>query len=232
MTGTSVSVGDIRSAAPARLIEMAGINSIVLHWYDLTCPFCYLGQARTNLLQDRGMTVVELPFQAHPDIPKEGVHIGERIGLMYERIESDAKTLGMPLHWPPRLPNSRVALSAAEWVRRNKISSFASVQERLFRAHFADGLDIGDPGIVLQCISEVVDDVDRLRQSLLSGEAGAWLTESERMGHQIGVTATPTWIIAGRAIRGFVAQDDFEALVRIAKGGQDPSSLQGEVNNA
>src|SRR5262249_43227113 len=40
----------------------------VLHWYDFFCPFCYVGQHRTAILVRHGHRVVELPFQAHPDI--------------------------------------------------------------------------------------------------------------------------------------------------------------------
>ena len=41
----------------------------VLHWYDFLCPFCYVGQSRTTILVRHGLDVIELPFQAHPDIP-------------------------------------------------------------------------------------------------------------------------------------------------------------------
>jgi hypothetical protein len=41
----------------------------VLHWYDLLCPFCYIGQHRTAILVRHGLDVIELPFQVHPEIP-------------------------------------------------------------------------------------------------------------------------------------------------------------------
>jgi predicted DsbA family dithiol-disulfide isomerase len=44
-------------------------NASVLHWYDFLCPFCYVGQSRTAILRRYGLDVIELPFQAHPDIP-------------------------------------------------------------------------------------------------------------------------------------------------------------------
>jgi GGDEF domain-containing protein len=31
----------------------------VVHWYDFICPFCYLGQARTTIFEDRGFAIVE-----------------------------------------------------------------------------------------------------------------------------------------------------------------------------
>ena len=57
---------------------------VVLHWYDFLCPFCYVGQHRTDILVRRGLKVVELPFQAHPDIPAGGLFVGPRTGPMYQ----------------------------------------------------------------------------------------------------------------------------------------------------
>jgi predicted DsbA family dithiol-disulfide isomerase len=205
----------VRSSTPLILGQTAAQDATVLHWYDLTCPFCYLGQARTSFLEDHGLTVVELAFQAHPDLPKEGVHIGERVGAMYQQIESEAVALHLPLHWPPRLPNSRLALSAAEWVRRNEIQSFAHVQKRLFQAHFADGLDIGDLEIVLQCIGKSIHEPARLRESLDNGEAFTLLGENESFAHKVGVSATPSWLLHGKMIRGFVPEAAFEPFIPI-----------------
>jgi predicted DsbA family dithiol-disulfide isomerase len=199
------------SAAPSVLAATVATSSIVLHWYDLTCPFCYLGQMRTRFLEDHGLTVVELPFQAHPDVPLEGVHIGQRVGPMYARIESDAAAQGLELNWPPRLPNSRLALAAAEWVRRKEASSFERVHARLFRAHFADGLDIGNLDTVLDCVGEFVEEHAKLQESL------EWLGESERLGHQFGVAATPTWWVRGKTIQGFAPESEFQSLFVLSK---------------
>ncbi|MDL2403885.1 DsbA family oxidoreductase [Rhizobium mayense] len=218
MSDTPTTTDPILSATPEVLVRAAADGSLAVHWYDLTCPFCYLGQARTRFLQERGLKVAELPFQAHPDIPAAGIHIGPRSGPMYAKIESDAAAIGLPLNWPPRLPNSRIALAAAEWVRRNKIQSFERVQARLFRAHFADGLDIGNLEVVLRCVVDILDDTEPLRNSLAGGEALEWVNEGEHLGHQMGVAATPSWLIAGKMISGFVPENEFERLIRLTEG--------------
>jgi predicted DsbA family dithiol-disulfide isomerase len=90
----------------------------VLHWYDFICPFCYVGQQRNAILIQHGLDVVELAFQAHPDIPPGGISATPRLGPMYAMLEREAKEAGLPLRWPRRIPNSRLALAAAEWARR------------------------------------------------------------------------------------------------------------------
>ena len=62
----------------------------VLHWYDFLCPFCYVGQHRTGILVRHGLDVIELPFQAHPEIPAGGATAGPRAGPMYEMLERAA----------------------------------------------------------------------------------------------------------------------------------------------
>jgi len=92
----------------------------VLHWYDFLCPFCYVGQQRNAILIRHGLQVDELALQAHPDIPLGGIPAGPRNGPMYATLEREAKEAGLRLQWPARLPNTRQALAAAEWVRRNQ----------------------------------------------------------------------------------------------------------------
>ena len=52
----------------------------VLHWYDFICPFCYVGQQRNAILVRQGLRIIELGFQAHPDIPPGGIPAGPGLG--------------------------------------------------------------------------------------------------------------------------------------------------------
>ena len=96
----------------------------VLHWYDFLCPFCYIAQDRNAILTRRGFDLIELPFQAHPEIPHGGIMAGSRDGPMYSMLEGEARKAGLPLRWPPRIPNTRQALAAAEWARRHQPREF------------------------------------------------------------------------------------------------------------
>jgi predicted DsbA family dithiol-disulfide isomerase len=33
----------------------------VLHWFDVICPFCYLGRQRNQILSRHGLEIVHLP---------------------------------------------------------------------------------------------------------------------------------------------------------------------------
>jgi predicted DsbA family dithiol-disulfide isomerase len=182
----------------------------VLHWYDFVCPFCYVGQSRTAILLDAGLEVISLPFQAHPDIAAGGHFVGPRGGPMYSMLEQQAVAAGLALHWPARTPNSRKALAAAEWVRRNQPNAFAEVQQKLFEAHFALGEDIDDQAVIDRHATNAGVDLGALHTALADGSAYAEVDQAEWLGRQHGVHGTPAWLVDGQLIVGLEPASEFQ----------------------
>lgn len=194
------------------MATLPNLDDTVIAWYDFICPFCYVGQQRTRMLADAGLTIVELPFQAHPEIPVEGITAGDRSGPMYSLLTAEAAAAGLPLKWPPRLPNSRLALAAAEWVRRYEASASAALHKSLFDAHFAKGEDIGDPETVDQHLRAVGIDPQRFWQAMDDGSATVAVSTAEAAGRANGLRGTPGWLIDGRLINGLLPSATFEQL--------------------
>ncbi len=191
----------------------------VLHWYDFLCPFCYVGQQRNSILERSGFEVVALAFQAHPDIPLGGRAAGERSGSMIRLVEEEARAAGLPLVWPDRLPNTRMALAAAEWTRHNAPQSFPAFEKALFAAHFALGEDLGDRSILDRHSVEAGIDTAAMHRALDDGSAYADLDRSEAFAKGLGVRGTPAWLIAGRLVLGLQPREQFEQLVQDADAG-------------
>jgi predicted DsbA family dithiol-disulfide isomerase len=207
-----------------KAIEMSDIGAFsklgprtVLHWYDFLCPFCYLGQSRTAILIGHGLYVVELPFQAHPDIPPSGVLVGPRNGPMYNNLEREAKEAGLALNWPTRLPDTRRALAAAEWARQHQHDLFAQFHKDLFAAHFVLGEDLGSPAVVDRHAIDLGIDLEALHFALADGSALTAVTEAETLGRRYGVEGTPAWLLAQRLISGLLPASDFERLVEVTE---------------
>jgi predicted DsbA family dithiol-disulfide isomerase len=196
----------------ADLERRLGDPELVLHWYDFICPFCYVAQARTEILLRAGFHVVELPFQIHPETPKEGLFIGPRKGEMYERLEREARDARLALNWPPRLANSGLALSAAEWIRLHAPGTFAAFANDLFAAHFVRGEDLGDPATIDRYAVAHGIDLASLHAALADGSAASAVVASETLGRKAGVQGTPAWLVAGRLISGLQAEAEFERL--------------------
>jgi predicted DsbA family dithiol-disulfide isomerase len=181
----------------------------VLHWYDFLCPFCYVGQHRTAILVRHGFPVVELPFQAHPDIPPGGISAGPRNGPMYAMLEREAIEAGLPLHWPPRLPDTRRALASAEWARRHQPRVFPRLHKDLFEVHFVLGEDLEDAAVIDRHASESGIDLTALH-SALADKAAAAVMEAEMIGRKYGVQGTPAWLLGRRLITGLRPAAEFE----------------------
>ncbi len=192
-----------------------GSSKAIYHWYDLTCPFCYIAQARNRILLDRGLVLAELPFQAHPEIPIEGLAMQPRSGPMYVMLEREAALAGLPINWPNRLPNSRRALAAAEWTRLNAPEKFRTYQRELFSAHFALHEDLGSDAVILRVADGVGVNATSLEAALHAQASFDSVDEGEAAGRRAGVAGTPAWSIGGRLISGLQPRELFE---RIATG--------------
>ncbi len=188
----------------------------VLHWYDFLCPFCYIGQHRNAILVRYGLHVVELAFQAHPDIPPGGIPAGPRNGPMYAMLEREAREAGLPLHWPRHLPNTRRALAAAEWARRHQPRVFPQLRRNLFQAHFVLGQDLEDPAVIDRHASSSGIDLAALHAALADGSAAGAVTEAETIGRKYGVQGTPVWLVDQRLITGLRPPAEFERLAEYA----------------
>jgi predicted DsbA family dithiol-disulfide isomerase len=201
----------------------------VLYWYDFICPFCYVAQSRNAILTSNALRVVKLPFQAHPDIPRTGRLAGPRAGPMYAMLEREAREAGLPLRWPARLPNTRLALAIAEWVRRDQPSAFAKLYEDLFEAHFALGEDLGERAVIERHAKEAGVDIPRLHAAVADGSVTAAARAAEATAREYGVRGTPTWRIGGRMVHGLASAMDFERLARAFARSSTPQGLQPDV---
>ena len=184
----------------------------MLHWYDFLCPYSYIGQQRTAILIQRGLPVVQLPFQAHPDIPAEGLRVRSRSGPMYMQLAREAKGIGMRLKWSTYFPNTRGALAAAEWVRRHQAGAFPQFHKSLFEAHFVLGENLGDPAVIDRHATESGIDIAAWHTALADGSAGAAVRESEILGRKSGVRGTPAWLVAQQLVTGLLSAAEFERL--------------------
>jgi predicted DsbA family dithiol-disulfide isomerase len=131
---------------------------------------------------------------------------------MYAMLEREASEAGLPLHWPPRLPNTRRALAAAEWARRHQPLAFPQFHKELFAAHFVLGEDLEDPAVLDRHASESGIDLAALHAALADGSAMEAVVDAETMGRDYGVQGTPAWLLGRRLISGLLPAAEFERL--------------------
>jgi predicted DsbA family dithiol-disulfide isomerase len=135
---------------------------------------------------------------------------------MYALLDREAREAGLPLRWPPRLPDTRRALAVAEWVRRRQPRSFPQLHRDLFAAHFVWGEDLGDPAVIDRHASALGIDLAALHAALADDSAVAAVMEAEVTGRNFGVQGTPAWLLTGRLMTGLRPAAEFERLTGLA----------------
>ena len=135
--------------------------------HDLICPWCYLGvrrlfrtmRRRPDLLFD----LVWRPFLLNPDMPRTGMaradYIIRKFGgedrarRLYVSISEIGHAEGVLFRFDRirRTPSSVDAHRLVRWASRCGRDS--EVVEALFAAHFTDGRDIGDPGVLAELMN-------------------------------------------------------------------------------
>jgi predicted DsbA family dithiol-disulfide isomerase len=205
----------LRKNNAGNIQEPVPYMALVLHWFDFLCPFCYVGQGRNTFLRQRGFTVEELPFQAHPEIPESGISMRPRVGPMYASLEREANAAGLVLNWPSRLPNTRLALEAAEWIRKIAPDASSKFNTALFAAHFENGEDLGDLRVIDRYARQFGVDIEAVHLALADGSARTALTLAEALGRKNGVRGTPAWLIKGEMISGLLPIEEFDRLTTV-----------------
>ncbi|GHJ41736.1 DsbA family protein [Streptomyces sp. TS71-3] len=180
------------------------------HWFDFLCPFCYLAQDRNRILAERGVHVVGRGLQIHPEIGPGGSPAGPRSGPTYEYLAHEAEAAGLPLRWTDRMPYSRPALSAFEWLRTTDPEAAERFATAVFAAYFADGQDIEPVDRLAALARGAGADADGLRAALASGAAEAALAGSEDLAGEYGVAGTPAWVAGGQRAFGLRPREWFE----------------------
>jgi predicted DsbA family dithiol-disulfide isomerase len=164
-------------------------------WSDYCCPWCYLALDRLDLLDELGVGVDILPFELHPEIPPDGRrHRPDgRTAAVFARVGEECAAAGLAFAPPGATPNTAMVLAGSEAVGRTSPDAFPALHRRLFRAHFVDGLDLGDEAVVDALAAEAGADVDALRAWRADGRAEAAVAEARAAATEAGVTATPAF---------------------------------------
>jgi predicted DsbA family dithiol-disulfide isomerase len=174
----------------------------VEHWFDFICPFCYIAQDRNGVLRENGIRIAEHGLQIHPEIGPGGMPVGPRVGATYDFLAQEAETAGLPLNWSDRIPNSRPALGAFEWLNATDSEVAGRFAEKVFAAYFAEGRDIESAELLVTLAEEAGADADGLRAALATTTVDDALHVSEAQARAYGISGTPTWVVGDQQVSG------------------------------
>ena len=178
---------------------------------DVVCPWCYLGEKRLDAALAEELQPVAVrwrPYQLDPTIPAGGL---DRADYMERKFGRDGRLKSVHDHLTrlgaecgisfafdriERAPNTL----DAHWLIRWSASAGAQrvVVDRLFRAYFVEGRDVGDRAVLVEIAAESGLDeavVDRL---LAEGADVDAVAREIAEAQEMGITGVPFFIFARR----------------------------------
>lgn len=179
---------------------------------DTVCPWCYLGKRRFELaLAARPQyeaRVTWRPFELNPDMPADGVdraaHLAarlggpERVAAAHAELERQGEASGIRFRFDliQRVPNTRrshlLIAHAARYDRQ------AEIKERVMRAYFEEGCDIGDVEELVRLAVDAGLSERESRSALILREGQDGVIAAERHAAVLGITGVPTFIFDGK----------------------------------
>ncbi|MEU6072555.1 DsbA family oxidoreductase [Micromonospora sp. NPDC047074] len=195
---------------------------------DVVCPWCYIGKRRLEQALESyegEVTVRYLPFQLDPSpVPEPRPLVdalaakfggAERVSQMFGQVTGVAAAAGLKLDFDRAVAaNTFDAHRLVAWATERGRS--AEMVDALYRAHFTDGVNVGDREALAALAAEVGLDAAEARRFLDSDERVAELSEELAAARQMGVTSVPTFVLAGKyAVTG--AQEPETLLAALAE---------------
>jgi predicted DsbA family dithiol-disulfide isomerase len=183
---------------------------------DVVCPWCYIGMRRLGLALTRiGQAEPETrlrirwhPFQLNPDLPPSGVDRREyleakfggpeRAAEIYARVRAAGDTVGIAFDFDriATQPNTLDAHRLIAWVQAQADAN--PLVERLFRAYFLEGQNVGDRSVLAALAGEAGQDAAAARAFLDSGAGADEARAADRKARETGIGGVPFFIFDGR----------------------------------
>ena len=178
---------------------------------DIVCPWCYIGKTHLDRAlesrADHPFRIEWHPFQLNPDMPREGVghvdYLAEKFGGgrdkalgMMQNVADAARAAGaeMDMAKVTHLPNTMDAHRLIHWAGIEGRQT--AMVSRLFRAHWREGEDVGNPDTLARLAGEVGMDSAAVARLLATDADRDDLLARDQDARQKGVTAVPTFLIA------------------------------------
>ncbi len=182
--------------------------------FDAACPWSYIGKHRMDQALAERPTVVPrinwVPFLLNPEIPEGGMNrrafmtnkfgSDSRIKRMHDTLTEAGKKAGISFNFDlmEKIPNTVAAHRVIQMANTKDKGNI--VAERIFRGYFAEGLDIGDPSILLDISERSGLDAGDIARRLLSDEFSEFVQSENSRAHRLGINGVPSFAFSGSMI--------------------------------
>ncbi|MCK0143763.1 DsbA family oxidoreductase [Aliiroseovarius sp. F20344] len=181
---------------------------------DPICPWCYIGKTRLDYaLETRPEHPFQIqwhPFQLNPEMPPEGMdrreYLEAKFGGQQKAVkaympvieEAAASGIEMNLEAIKRTPNTMNAHRLVHWAGLEGKQN--AIVDRLFRAYFVDGRDLGDQKVLCDIAAGAGMDADMVARLMESSADASDLLARDMDARKKGVNSVPTFVIANQHV--------------------------------
>ncbi|NUW41479.1 DsbA family oxidoreductase [Nonomuraea rhodomycinica] len=178
-------------------------------WSDYVCPFCLLArQPIAEAVAGRDVTVEWMPFELRPEPTPTLRPEGDYLRGVWSRVVYPmARRMGVEIRLPDVSPQpyTRLAFEGYQFAKERGLAD--AYNDRLLRAFFEDGADIGDLDVLERLAAELALPAADFRAALEQGsyaEAHA-AALAEAAAYRIAVV--PTLLVGDVRIEGMPKAD-------------------------
>jgi predicted DsbA family dithiol-disulfide isomerase len=217
----------------------------VERWTDVVCPFCYIGKrkfekALEGFDEKEKVEIVWRSFQLDPDmkpVPGQSVHenLARRKGVsleegkrMYEQMTGIAKEVGLEYNFDEAIASN--TLDAHRLLHLAKSKGLQNeMKERLFRAYYTEGANIGDIDSLVRLATEVGLDADEARTTLETDAYKNDVAEDLDVARQIGARGVPFFVFNEKyAVSGAQPTEVFSEVLGRVWEEENPVTIEEE----
>ena len=156
-------------------------------------------------------------FPLHPETPAQGISIEELftgrdidVDAMYSRMKSLMDAEGLPYGRRSHTYNSRLAQELGTWADTQPGGE--AIHDALNKAYFVEGVNIGDPDLLVEIAESVGLSRDTARAVIEERRFQSAVDADWEKSRQYGVTGVPTFVAGGY---GVVGAQPYEALEQL-----------------
>jgi predicted DsbA family dithiol-disulfide isomerase len=208
-------------------------------WSDIVCPFCYIGKrkfekALETFDQREEVEIVWRSFQLDPGmvyVPGQTVHeyLGKRKGVtaaagksMNDSMAAMAKEVGLQYNFDEAVINN--TLNAHRLLHLAKSKGVQSeMKERLFRAYYTEGRNVGDIETLAELGAEVGLNGEEIKAALQRDDFTADVQDDQYEARQVGVQGVPFFVFNNKyAVSGAQQPDVFRQVLETVAAEEKP----------
>ena len=216
----------------------------VIYWSDYACPYCYIGETHLKqAVRELGADVeIEMKaFELDPGASREYVgptvdRFAKKYGLTkgaaqarIDGISEMGREAGLDFHYAETRYTNTFDAHRLTKLAQEKGGSFADqLAERLYRAYFAEGLELADRVVLTRIAVEEGLEESEVCALLESDRFADEVRLDEREAQRYGVTAVPFFLLGRYGIPGAMSVENMKnALQKMMAEEQAAAPMQG-----